>query len=163
MTHDLNDIEYYNSYEKIAEYRNTLYEWFNQYDFEWFVTMRLPNKNVENAEKFLKIWRCSLCTRNHIQICYFGIIVTSKFTKPHIHLLVSGKNKHEQTLRDMESKQWEREWSAITKKDCHIEPVRDSGVNNYIASPKNTPLFPFFELVRPYNKDLLQKYEKYDS
>jgi len=148
-------------YEKIIKYRQGLYDWMNEYDWEWFITMTLPDDNYENTEKYLKVWRQNLCISNHIRICYLGIIIMSQFTGNHLHLLMFGRNKDEDTLVDMDKSEWENEWSRITGRDCHIELVRDNGVIDYMTLPKNTP-YNHFQFVNPYNGDFLEKYKKFN-
>ena len=49
--------------------------------------------------------------------------------------------------------------NKITHKGSHIERVRDDGIYDYINGQKNTPV-NHFEMVSPYNKNLLKKYRK---
>jgi len=151
----LTDRENKEQYEILSHYRTELSGWFNKYSFQWFVSMRLKSYNVETAESLLKIWRRDLCKTNHIQICHLGIIITSGFTGPHVHLLMSGKNRYGKTLMDMDREEWSRKW----KGDCHIKPVVSDDITKYITLPRNTPL-NHFELVKPYNKYLLEKCRK---
>jgi len=148
-------------YEKNIQIRKDIFSWFQEYEFEWFVTMRIktssPGNTIENSERLLKLWKRNLCKNNHIQICYLGVIVVSWMEGFHIHLLMSGKNKYGQTLKDMDREEWEREWFKLAKKDCHIEDIyNNDGVMRYITLPKNTPSNRF-ELVYPSNKGLLKK------
>jgi len=143
-------------YEYMMKYRDQLCNFYSQYYYDWFVTLNLQNYNVEDSEKYLKIWRCNLTKKDHIQISYVGVIVLSKFTGSHIHLLVFGRNKDSETLLDRDERTWEKEWSRITHCDSFIEPVNDNGVVEYITRITNTPT-DHFELIRPYNKDLLDK------
>ena len=144
----------------IIEYRKQLYNFSNQYDYDWFCSLNLPNYKVEDAEKFLKIWRCNLSVKDHIRIAYLGVIVTSQFTGPHIHLLMFGKNNRGETLLDRDKKNWQNEWARITGRDAVIEDYyRDSFFVRYISGPKNTPI-NHFEPVIPYNDEFLKKYRK---
>jgi hypothetical protein len=143
----------------MMKYREELNNFYNQYDYDWFCSLNLPNYNVENSEKFLKRWRCNLSTKDHIQIGYLGIIVTSKFTGPHIHLLLFGRNKNGDTLLNRDKKEWEREWTRITGRGSLIEDYEDNGVVRYMSLTTNTPV-NHFELVKPYNKNLLEEFRK---
>ena len=146
-------------FQNILKYRETLSNWLKTYKFEWFVTMNLPNSNVEDTEKYLKLWRQKLCTLNHIRICYMGIVVKSQYVGNHAHILLFGRNKHNQTLFDMNKVDWQNEWSRLTKRKCYIENVNDNGVTEYVCSSKNTP-YNCFELLQPYNKIFLNEYNK---
>ena len=143
---------------QMMKYRDHLNNFYNRYYYDWFVSLNLPDYNVENSEKFLKTWRCNMTTRDKIQISYLGVIVTSNYTGPHIHLLMFGRNKDGETLLDRNERAWEKEWSKITKCGSYIEPVNDNGVVDYVTRITNTPI-NHFELVRPYNKKLLTKYK----
>ena len=143
-------------YQYIIEYRNQLKNFYNQYSYDWFVTLSLPNYNVEDSEKYLKTWRCNLTKKDHIQISYVGVIVISKITGSHIHLLMFGRNRYGETLLDIDKLTWEKEWSKITHCDSLIEPVYDDGSIDYTSCYKNTPV-NYFELVHPYNEYLLKK------
>jgi len=154
-----------NDYKWMAEYRKEISSWLKQFNFQWFVTMRVPEKSsvnvVENTEKHLKNWRRNQSKNNKIQICHQGIIVTSHIYGVHTHLLMSGKNTYGKTLLDMDEREWEHEWSRLTKQDCHIQLVQDNGISGYLASPKN--IIPnHFELLTPYNQKLLNKF-KYNN
>mgnify|MGYP001431319654 CR=1 FL=1 len=146
-------------YEKIKNYRNCLSDWMNDYNWEWFISLNLPNGNIENTENLLKKWRCKMCSENHIQICYVGHIINSKITGHHVHLLMSGKNKDRKTLLDMDKYQWKKEWGKITHRNCDIQFIKDDGVIDYMNKGKNTP-HNYSEMVNPYNIKLLKKYRK---
>lgn len=151
----------------MTEYRNQMHIFYNQNDFEWFCSLNLYNDDVELAETFLKVWKRNMSTRDHIRIAYVGNIITSKFTGPHIHLLMFGRNKDGETLLDRNEKEWEREWADVTKlygpikKSCgsFIEKVETNFVVRYITIATNTPI-NHFEPVIPYNEQFLKKYRK---
>ena len=147
-------------YEKIIEYRECLTSFMSRYDWEWFISLNLPTSSIEDTEKYLKQWRCKCCIKYHIQVCYMGNIIPSKYRGNHLHLLMSGRNKDGKTLLDMDEREWEREWNKITHKGSYIERVRDDWIYDYINGQKNTPV-NHFEMVIPYNKNLLKKYRKY--
>lgn len=144
-------------YKKIVEYRNCLSGMMNGYEWEWFVSLNVPEGSIENTEQLLKKWRQTLSINSHIRICYMGVVINSRITGNHIHLLMFGKNKNGQTLLDMDENQWETEWEKLTHRNCHIEIVRNDGVIDYITSPKNTPP-NHFEMVNPYGIKLLKKH-----
>ncbi len=146
------------TYQYMMKYRDHLCNFYNNYYYDWFVTLSLPNYNVEDSEKYLKIWRCNLQKQDHIQISYVGVIVLSQYTGSHIHLLMFGRNKNNETLLDKDEKVWMKEWSKITKCDCFIEPVNDNNVVEYVTRITNTPT-DHFELIRPYNQYLLDKFK----
>lgn len=146
-------------YEKIKIYRDELYDFFNKYDYHWSCTLCLPSYNVEDTEKYLKIWCRNLSKRDKIQVCYVGVIVLSKFTGPHVHLLMYGKNRHGETLLDRDIKTWEDQWYLITHRSCVIKTIYDKYPEEYISNWKNTPP-DYFELVHPRNPGLLKKIQK---
>jgi len=141
------------------KYRYELNNYLNQYDYDWFCSINLKNYNVEDSEKLLKKWRCEMSTQDHIQISYLGVIVLSRYTGSHIHLLMSGHNKHNDTLLNRNEKDWEDKWNHMTGKNSHIERVLNNGVVNYITKIKNTPT-DHFEFINPYNVKLLEKYRR---
>ena len=103
------------------KYRDHLNNFLSQYNYDWFVTLSLPNYNVEDSEKYLKIWKINLQKKYNIQISYVGVIVLSKHTGSHFHLLMYGKNEEGETLLDRDKRIWEKEWSCVTKGcDCVI-------------------------------------------
>lgn len=93
--------------------------------------------------------------KDHILIAYMGVFNT--VPQPHIHLLLCGKrNRFGQTLLDLNHKDWEKEWSRLTKSTAVIEPIYDRDqVASYIAN-KNLP-WNRSELIQPYNKRVLEK------
>lgn len=146
-------------YRYMMKYRDQLCDFYNQHYYDWFVTLSLPNYNVEDSEKYLKIWRYNLQKKHHIQISYVGVIVLSSYTGSHIHLLVFGRNRNGETLLDRDKQIWEKELSKVTKGcDCVIKLVNDSNVVDYVSLIKNTPT-GYFELVKPYNKKLLDRFK----
>jgi len=150
------------NYKTIDDYRKCLKDYYSRYDFEWFVSMNLPShiRNIDShiPEVYLKKWRCSMGVQDHITICYMGNIITSYITGNHIHLLMSGRNKDDITLRDIDETFWERNWKDITKEDCKIIHIRDEGIIDYIVY-NNTPI-NHFEPIIPYNEKLLKKCKK---
>ena len=146
-------------WKQTIKYRREICNFLGQYDYEWFCSLNLPDYNVVNGEKHLKKWRISMQVKDNIQISYLGVIVVSKVTGPHIHLLMCGKNKDGDTLLNRNPKLWEDEWSDITKKDSWIEIVNDENVVKYLSQSGNTPINNF-ELVQPYNKKFLVKHKK---
>jgi len=143
---------------QMMKYRDQLNNFYNQYYYDWFVSLNLPNYKVEDSEKYLKMWRSNMTTRDRIQISYLGVIVTSQYTGPHIHLLMFGRNKDGETLLDKDEKKWEKEWCHITQCGSCIKRVNDNGVVDYVTIITNTPI-NHFELVKPYNKNLLKKFK----
>lgn len=169
----------------IDSYRNQLFDYHNQYTYQWFCTLNLRKYDVEDCEKLLKMWRDKMSIQDHIQISYTGVIVTSPSTGHHVHLLMMGKNEDDETLLDRNMKDWEREWDYIvthplssryTDKEIQenrfnwerkwkkpdyskIELVLTEPVIGYVSCFKNTPI-DNFELVKPYNKKLLSKSRK---
>lgn len=149
----------YKNHDTLRKYRESICDFFDTYDFEWFCTLNLKNYIVEDCEKVLKKWRISMSVKDHIQIAHIGIIVTSKFSGPHAHLLMSGSNKRNETLLDKNKEDWQKEWSRITHRGALIENVYDSGAAVYMSKTQNTPVNDF-ELLKPYNRSLLEKYKK---
>lgn len=145
-------------YEKIVKYRNSLYDWFNQYQWKWFVSLNIPYSGIDSTERYLKKWRQTISTNNKIQICYMGVVVSSKIQGNHIHLLMNDSNKDSHILQIPDNK---KVWNDISHRTCDIQLVRDDGVIDYIVN-KNTP-HGHFQLVNPYNKKLLEKYRKFNS
>ena len=180
------NIEYQS--KRIDNYRHQLSEYFQQYDFQWFVTLNLHRYDVEDCEVLLKDWNRKMYLQDHIQTSYVGVIVCSPYKGNHVHLLMVGKNRYDETLFDRDKSMWEREWDYIvthrnsnrlTKnqleekrikwnnrwvKPCHslIEPVTTESVTGYTSCFKNTPVnnSESFELVIPPNKKLLNKFRK---
>ena len=93
--------------------------------------------------------------KDHILIAYMGVFNT--IDNPHIHLLLWGKqNRLGRSLLDLNYKDWENEWSRLTKATAVIEPIYErEGIASYIAK-KNLP-WGKSELIQPYNKRLLEK------
>ena len=165
----MNITDYDDTLQETIEKRKKMYDYLNTNNFELFCTFQLPNDNIENAEMLLKKWRSNFCTQEHIQIAYKGIAVTSKFTVPHIHLLMLGKNKNGKTLYDIDIKKWQKEWARLTyRRKNKIEMISDLmmvPVDNlhdrisYICRPKN--MIPGkYEQIIPFNKNLLKKTSK---
>lgn len=172
----------------IDSYRHQLSEYFKQYNYHWFVTLNLHQYDVEDCERFLKIWTRNMCVQHHIRISYIGVIVTSLYKGNHVHLLMMGKNQYGETLLDRDKSLWEREWDYIIThrpsprytnkqlkerriawnkrwtKPYHskIKLALTEPVAGYISCYRNTPInySESFELLTPYNKKLLEKYEK---
>jgi hypothetical protein len=107
------------------------------------------------AESKLKAWRIKMGIQDHMLIAYMGAFNT--INNPHIHLLLWGKrNILGRSLLDLNYKDWENEWSRLTKCQAVIEPIYErEGIASYIAK-KNLP-WGKSELIQPYNKRLLEK------
>ena len=149
----------YKNHDILKEYRKFICDYFDSYDFEWFCTLNLVNYVIEDCERDLRIWRMEMSKKDHIQVAHIGIIVTSKFSGPHAHLLMSGRNKRGETLLNKNKIDWQKEWTEITGRGALIENVYDSGAAEYMSKTKNTPVNDF-ELLNPYNRSLLEKYKK---
>jgi len=143
----------------MAEYRDQLFEFYFQRNYDYFCTLSLPNDNVEKAERLLKKWRGKLRKKAHIQIAYVGNIITSKFTGAHVHLLMLGRNHKGETISNEDKKILGKFWAATSACDFHIRDYEDSGAEDYITKAKNTPINDF-ELVIPHNKKLLEEHRK---
>jgi len=129
-------------------------EFLLRYNWEWFCTLNLQKESdYPMAESKLKEWRINMGLKNHILIAYMGVYNT--IPQPHIHLLALGKqNRFKQTLLTLNHKNWENEWSSLTKSQAVIVPIYErEGVASYIAN-KNLP-WDKSELIQPYNKRLL--------
>ncbi len=131
-------------------------EFLLQYAWEWFFSLNLLNgPDCSIAESILKSYRIKMGFKDHIQISYMGVF--NALPQPHIHLLALGKsNRFDQTLLNLNPKDWEAGWSEITKCHAVIEPIYErEGVASYISG-KNLP-WEKSELIQPYNVRLLQK------
>lgn len=127
-----------------------------RYNWEWFCSLPLqPGSDYDMAESKLKAWRINMGIKDSILIAYMGGFNT--INNPHIHLLLwSKRNRFGQTLLNLDPRDWEAEWSRLTKSTAVIEPIYErEGVASYIAK-KNLP-WGKSELIRPYNRRLLGK------
>lgn len=143
-------------YQRVLELGEANQEFLLKYKWEWFCSLNLQSgSDYPLAESKLKAWRINMGIKDHILIAYMGVF--NNINNPHIHLLLWGKrNKFGQSLLNLGPKDWEKEWSRLTKSTAAIEPIYErEGVANYIAK-KNLP-WDRSELIQPYNKRLLDK------
>jgi len=143
----------------ICEYdeklRKCLFDWFNQYEWKWFVSLVYPYQNIENAENYLRQWRNALCKKHNLQdICYIGVFVNSNIEGKHFHFLMNSFYENDEIVLDTKKKNTNKK---IVHRRCYIEPVDDIGIIDYIAY-KNTPHNRF--TVITHNPELLKKYRK---
>lgn len=140
----------------INAYRTKLLSFYGNIDWEWFCTMNLrEGVDVTIAEIFLKRWRIRVCRREHIRVCYVGLL--SMRPQPHLHLLMAGLDHYGHTLADRVWFRSESAWEVIAKRDCVIQPIlhEPDRVLGYITH-YNTPA-DRFELLIPYGERLLEK------
>lgn len=154
----MKDVDSERQVKAAIDYRDAVFTLLNKYNFHWFCSLKLSTYDVVAAENLLKRWRCKIAVMNHIRIAYIGIIITSTFTGPHIHLLMHGKNKQGETLLDKDKKVFEKAWSDITHRDAVIKDIYDEGIAEYMSDLKNTPLN--YHVIVDYDKQLLKKIEK---
>ena len=143
-------------YQRVQELGEANLEFLLRYNWEWFCTLNLTLlDDCARAESKLKAWRIKMGIKDHMLIAYMGVFNT--IDNPHIHLLLWGKqNRLGRSLLDLNYKDWENEWSRLTKTTAVIEPIYErEGVASYIAY-KNLP-WDKSELIQPYNKRLLEK------
>jgi hypothetical protein len=143
-------------YQKVQELGDANHEFLLRYKWEWFCSLNLQSgSDYSMAESKLKAWRIKMGIKDHILIAYMGVFNT--IDNPHIHLLLWGKqNRLGRSLLDLNYKDWENEWSRLTKATAVIEPIYErGGIADYIAK-KNLP-WGKSELIQPYNKRLLEK------
>lgn len=143
-------------YQKVQELGEANHEFLLRYNWEWFCSLNLQSgSDYSMAESKLKAWRIKMGIQDHMLIAYMGAFNT--INNPHIHLLLWGKrNILGRSLLDLNYKDWENEWSRLTKATAVIEPIYErGGIADYIAK-KNLP-WGKSELIQPYNKRLLEK------
>ena len=143
-------------YQKVQELGEANHEFLLRYNWEWFCSLNLQSgSDYSMAESKLKAWRIKMGIQDHMLIAYMGAFNT--INNPHIHLLLWGKrNILGRSLLDLNYKDWENEWSRLTKCQAVIEPIYErEGIASYIAK-KNLP-WGKSELIQPYNKRLLEK------
>ena len=142
-------------YDFEYEVKKCLYEWLNRWRWKYFVSIQYP---YENTDTFLYKWRKTLCKKHHLQdICYMGIFVKSKIKGKHIHLLLNTLENEEIKLPPSNPKPQSHTDKKIVHRRVDIECVYEQeGLTNYISF-YNTP-YKYWELVTPYNTELLDQY-----
>lgn len=119
------------------------WEWFATLTFKWIV-------NPEGVEKELKRWRIKLCKGENIQVAYLGVLNFKD--RPHLHLLMLGRNRDGKTLLSADINRAERSWCSGAK----IKPINEkTGAIGYIVD-QNMPCDQY-QFVGPYNIKLLHK------
>jgi hypothetical protein len=119
------------------------WEWFGTFTFSWIV-------KPEDAERMLKRWRIRLCKEEKIQVAYLGVLNSKG--RPHLHLLMLGRNRVGKTLLTADIHRAERSWCSGAK----IEPIyKKAGAIGYIVD-QNMP-HHHYHMVGPYNSKLLHK------
>ena len=142
------DITTYNGYS----------EFFNSWNWEWFVTFTFPlsqSFSIVAINKLRLNWTRSLCLDEHLQVGYVYVLSYAS-DLPHVHLLMVGSgNKGNRTLSDVDNYVWEEQWPY----NAQIEaPYGNWAVAKYVAKNLSwsikTPDYDF------YNIKLLRKLRK---
>lgn len=150
----------------IKKIRSAIYNDFMTHQFEFYATLNLPSSDETYAEKLLRKWRGIMSTKDKIRIAYKGVIVLSKVKGPHIHLLMLGRNKHNQTLLDLNEIDWQKCWGKIAHKSAVIKKIDNQIdreiVASYMSSDRN--IIPDqYMLARHFNNRLLTRLSKEPS
>jgi hypothetical protein len=95
------------------------YRMFRRYTWEWFVTLTLTYEfdNMMKIRDMFLNWVRKLQKTEHIQVAIVYIIC-EKGKHQHIHVLMSGRGKHEggfKTLANVKRRNWEKEWRFFAK------------------------------------------------
>jgi hypothetical protein len=119
--------------------KNKIYsDWFNQYPWEWFVTLTFPDYPRFSEDKVDKLrldWTRALCVTERIQVGYMYALVY-KDGHPHLHLLMIGGNKTGRGLSDVDKSLWKKKWRWNAKIEL---PESNLAVSNYLDKNKSAP------------------------
>jgi hypothetical protein len=141
---------------KIGELKDVWALFIAQWPFEWWVTLTFENPvNEEIARKRLKVWTRKICIQEKLQLAYFAVF--NELKRGHLHLLMLGKNRFGNTLKNVSLKKWTKEWiegNAEIKKVFNLQ-----GVSQYI-SQNLTLKNPSLSDIYYYNQGLLRKLKK---
>jgi len=137
----------------MTEYKNNLSYMFQEYSWEYFLTLNTETRDYTWMEQMLDYWRCNIRKYRKLDMGYQGVF--NKYKNPHIHLLVNFSPSP--TEQDIEKLKFY--WSNISHRNLDIRKIYDvDGLIEYL-SYQNTP-YNNFELVKPIGtKGYLKKYQ----
>jgi hypothetical protein len=127
-------------------------DYLSKWQFEWFLTIRLPSLN---HSFYLSKIRNAFLREEGGQIGYMGIFVNG-YDGMHLHLLMLGRFSGGRTLKDIDLNKWELKICQNVRdvKGCKIIPVFDvAGAAKYVVKEKNTPKGRY-EMLVPWGRIL---------
>jgi len=137
---------------EIPTMQDQLKDWLNQYYFQAFVTLTLKDDRIPNHDLEDKIlnWVRKAQRADRIQLAYQGVINSAG--RKHVHLLMVGKDRRGNTIKDTFYPLWFDNWNGLT--DFQLVYYNE-GIIGYIVD-MNTPC-QRFQLLTPYNTKLLRR------
>ncbi len=141
---------------KDIEIKEQVVEWMKQYKFMAFVTLTLENENIDsnNINKLLLEWVRYVQRKEGVQVCYLGVISHNYgFSRKHIHLLISIKNRFGRPFDKGISKTLAASWYS------HAKVKSINGDEDLVKRVKYIVYGNMrcnYELLTPYNSKLLK-------
>ena len=137
---------------KYGEIKNEYALFFAQWPFQWWATLsfRIP-VNQYTARKELLKWTRKLCVKERMQIAY--VAVFNELHRSHLHVVMLGRNRFGQTLKDVSEEDWCKHWGA----NALIKPVNNlMGASCYLSQNVTLQNTDKWDLLF-YNRKLLKK------